>query len=128
MKITTIIKLLKELKLIEFLILKSSKTVEGKFLPYKNSSLEISKNAKIKIHDGRFLFNFKRYRKDPFPSILIIEDNALLNVKSSFRIYKGARVSISKGATLSLGGGYINHNVNLSCFEKIEIGYDVIIA
>jgi hypothetical protein len=42
MKITNIIKLLKELKLIEFLILKSSKTVEGKFLPYKNSYLEIS--------------------------------------------------------------------------------------
>jgi acetyltransferase-like isoleucine patch superfamily enzyme len=27
-----------------------------------------------------------------------------------------------------LGRGYINHNCNISCFQKIEIGYDVAIS
>src|SRR5690606_32622400 len=45
-----------------------------------------------------------------------------------FRIYSGSKIYINKGATLILNGGYINHNLNLSCFKKIEIGTGVAIS
>lgn len=43
-------------------------------------------------------------------------------------MYSGSRVSIEKNACLILGSGFSNHNLNLSCFNKIEIGTNVIIS
>jgi acetyltransferase-like isoleucine patch superfamily enzyme len=37
-------------------------------------------------------------------------------------------VYVNRNAILSLGSGYINHNLNLSCFNKIEIGEGVAIS
>ena len=55
-------------------------------------------------------------------------NNATLDVNGTFDIYSGAKIYINKNATLSLGGGYINNNLNISCFEQIEIGEGVVIS
>src|SRR5690554_3702461 len=66
--------------------------------------------------------------KDRFQSLLVIRENAKLEVLNKFRIYSGAKIYINKNAHLKLGSGYINHNLNLSCFSKIEIGENVAIS
>lgn len=55
-------------------------------------------------------------------------EHSSLKVIGKFSIYSGARISINNNASLSLGSGYINHNCNIACFNKIEIGEDVAIA
>ena len=46
-----------------------------------------------------------------------------------FDVFSGSKIYINKGATLSFSGkGYMNHNVSLSCFDKISIGTDVVIS
>src|SRR5690606_11643917 len=93
----------------------------GKLRVYKNAEVELRKNANIEI-GGRLEFNAKWTKRDPFPSILAMRERSSLIVKSNFCIYSGSRVYINQGASLILGSGYINNNLSLSCFEKIEIG------
>ena len=97
------------------------------FVVYKNAELELSKTSKI-IIGGIFQFNAKWTKNDPFPSILAMGENSSLIVKSYFSIYSGSRVSINQGASLILGSGFINNNLNLACYEKIEIGNKVAIS
>ena len=94
---------------------------------HKNVTLNKAKNAKV---NGGGLLKLGEVwdDADPFKSLLCIRDNAELNVRSNFKIYSGAKVYINKNAKLSLGSGYINHNLNLSCFCRIEIGENVAIS
>ncbi|MBN2597279.1 MAG: acyltransferase [Marinifilaceae bacterium] len=57
-----------------------------------------------------------------------MREGSSLEVKNNFKIYSGSRISINKNASLTLGSGFINSNLNLSCFEKITIGYNVVIS
>lgn len=98
-----------------------------KFLVSNNSEVKFTKTSKIDIAD-RFIFNAKWTRNDPFPSIFAMGEQANLIVKGNFKIYSGSRVYINEGASLILGSGYINNNLNLSCFERIEIGHNVAIS
>jgi acetyltransferase-like isoleucine patch superfamily enzyme len=54
--------------------------------------------------------------------------NSEISVYKTFTIYSGARIYINENSILKLGSGYINNNLNLSCFEKIEIGENVAIS
>lgn len=93
---------------------------------YKNSYLNIHQHSKISVSSS-FSFNTKWAYNDPKKSFLIMRKDSQLNVRD-FRIYSGANISINENATLILGSGYINHNVNIACFEKIQIGEDVAIS
>ena len=101
--------------------------VSRKMLVYKNTEVKLTKTSKI-IIEGLFRFNAKLTKNDPFPSVLAMGENSNLLVKGNFRIFSGSRVYINDGATLILGNGYINNNLNLSCFERIEIGNNVAIS
>jgi acetyltransferase-like isoleucine patch superfamily enzyme len=96
-----------------------------KFL--KNSAVKLNNNLTIDIR-GDFQFNRKWTNIDPFPSLLFMDSESTLIVNGKFSIYSGSRVYINSGASLILGSGYINHNLNLSCFDRIEIGEDVAIS
>ena len=98
-----------------------------KLLVYKNTEVKLTKTSKINI-GGIFYFNAKWTKDDPFPSVFAMGENSSLTVKGSFRIHSGSRVSICSGASLILGSGYINNNLNLACFERIEIGDNVAIS
>lgn len=101
--------------------------VSRKFRIYHNTEVKLTKTSKITIEE-LFQFNAKWTKNDPFPSILAMGENSSLIVKGSFKIFSGSRVYINNGASLILGSGYINNNLNLSCFERIEIGNDVAIS
>ena len=45
-----------------------------------------------------------------------------------FSVYEGGHIGLSPNATLELGSGFINKNVNISCRGKIKIGHRVAIG
>ncbi len=94
---------------------------------YDNSKFEVSKNVAINFN-GKLTFNRSWTKQNPFSSLLFMADNSVLKVRGTFDIYSGATIYINKGAELILGGGYINNNVNISCFESIEIGKNVVVS
>jgi acetyltransferase-like isoleucine patch superfamily enzyme len=59
---------------------------------------------------------------------LIIAPGGSLTVKGDFSIHTGMQVVVDRGASLTLGTGYISDNVRISCFHSITIGNDVAIA
>jgi acetyltransferase-like isoleucine patch superfamily enzyme len=101
---------------------------QGKCIVYKKSALKIHRTAKIQIDKGTLRINDKWTSNDPFPLVLSMGKNARLIVKDSFRIYSGGRIYINNDAELILGHGYFNNNLNLACFQKIEIGMNCLIA
>ena len=94
----------------------------------KGTKLSLSPSSVLVVKKGRLTLNAKWDKCDPFPSMLVMAEDAHLCVENSFDIYSGSKIYVNKGATLMLGGGYINHNLNLSCFESITIGQGVAIS
>ena len=108
--------------------LRYTKAGFGKVIIYKGAGVKISSTATCKVEQGVFHFNIKWTHNDPFPSVLKLGGHSNLLVKNKFRIYSGARVYVNDNATLILGGGYINTDCIINCFERIEIGNDVVIS
>ena len=94
----------------------------------KGTRVSLAPGSTITVNQGRLSFNSKWNRKDPFPSLFVMGYNAKLECDNSFDFYSGAKIYINNGATLNLGGGYVNHNLNLSCFDNIKIGKGVVIS
>lgn len=51
-----------------------------------------------------------------------------MRVTGRFEVHTDHRVWVNEGATLTLGSGYTNAGLDLSCFEAITIGDDCAIA
>ncbi len=120
-------KVLLSLDIFTMLQLSFSNISKGRVFFYRKSVLTFSKSSKIIAKKG-FYFNNSWTTRDPFPSLLHLEENASLTVNGKFVIYSGSRVYINNGASLILGSGFSNNNFNLSCFERIEIGENVVIS
>lgn len=94
----------------------------------KGTRVDLASSAKILVGKGKLKLNTRWNDADPFKSLFVMREQSELIVDGSFDIYSGAKVYINKGARLELGSGYVNHNLNLSCFEKITIGNGVVIS
>ena len=106
----------------------NSNTV-GKLTVNNPTALNFQKNSKIQIaKNAQFLLNKKWSKNDYFPSLLFLGENAKIFINGTFSIYSGSRIYVNKNAELILGSGFINNNLNLSCFNKIEIGNQVAIS
>ncbi len=101
---------------------------KGICLLYGKATFESHKTARMEVKNGVFQFNRSWTKKNPFPSMLTLEENARLQVNGDFRIFSGSRVLVWVNSTLILGSGYINNNLILSCYDRIEIGHDVAIS
>lgn len=97
-------------------------------IAFKGSRISLVKTSSIETHKGRFKLNAKWNNVDPFHSLLVMGSHSHLCVEGGFDIYSGAKIYINQEARLKLGSGYINHNLNLSCFESITIGDGVAIS
>ena len=95
---------------------------------YKGTSLSIAKGAKIILKKGQLSINKGWMRKDPFPFLLVLGKNASIEVDRYFDIYSGGKIYVNDNAHLWLGGGYINHNINISVFKKVTIGAECAIG
>lgn len=97
-------------------------SVSGKFV------CDLHQSAKIILGKGDLRLNKSWVKRNPKSALLFMAENARISVSGSFDIYSGAEIYINKNAELKLGSGYINNGLNLSCFEKIEIGEGVVIS
>lgn len=95
---------------------------------YPCTALNIHKTAQIILKKGNLSINRSWQKKNYSPSMLEMAESSKLIVNNTFDIYSGASISITKNATLVLGSGYANRNLNLACFERIEIGENVFIS
>ncbi len=90
--------------------------------------LKISSDCKVVYQNGKLEIGKKWISNDPFYSLFMMGKCSQLIIKGEFEIYSGAKMYLNPNAELILGSGYINHNLNLSCFEKVEIGHGVAIS
>ena len=127
-KIKTKIRLLRRSSIKSNNKLNKINTGKGRCYASKNTIVNIDKTASINIENGVFILNDKWLVNDPFYTVFAMGENAKLVVKDSFRIYSNSRISINKNSILELGSGYINNNLNLSCFNSIKIGENVAIS
>jgi len=118
----------KDISLFKSVFYRLKSNIYGRFIINRHTSLDIDRSSTIRVLNGSLKLNAKWSSGDPFSSHLIVRQNAEIVVKDKFSIYSGARISVNKGAKLILGSGYINHNLNLACFNQIEIGNDVAIS
>ncbi|SFI89938.1 transferase hexapeptide (six repeat-containing protein) [Kaistella treverensis] len=94
---------------------------------HRNTAFQRHKSAKILVK-GLLEINKKWSYAERFSSIFVLREDAELHVAGHFQLLSGSRIYVNKGAVLSLGSGYINTDLSLSCSERIDIGYDVAIS
>lgn len=98
---------------------------EEYFAPYKNSAVQIDKQANFNVN-GMFSFGYKRIKGSKLESRLLIEKGATLEVNGPCNIYYGADIEVFTNAKLIIhGGGGSNINFTCICGEYIEIGKNV---
>lgn len=122
------IKLLRSLSPLANLQWLKHRQKQGKALFYKGSCFSLHRSSSVIISEGTLEVNKKWIANDPAITMLALGKNSKLQVNKNFKIFSGGRISVTDGATLILGSGYINHQVSLNCFERIEIGEGVAIA
>lgn len=110
------------------LTLKGDRSKKSFILLFKYGYFKIHKTAKINIQKGQFYFNKPFNVFEPFPSLLEMQENSILDIKNGFKVCPGCHIIVAKKATLKLGSGYINRNSKIKCFNTIEIGEDVAIS
>ena len=94
----------------------------------KKTTMSIHRKSQVIIEKGFLTINDSWTRKNPFSSLFYLGENSRVIVKGNFNIYSGAKIYVNNNAQFILGSGYINHNLNLSCFDRIEIGENVSIS
>ncbi len=118
--------------------LAATRKLTGKFLPlkiriYPDQKLDVyrSRNANAVI-DG--ILRINPWGGSRITSSISLEDGAKLRILGNFEIGPGVHISISKGASLKLGGqrsstaSGITCNTRIMVEKSIEIGADCIIA
>ena len=96
-------------------------------IPHRNTHVRISENCRAS-GAGQLLLGIQWELGRYMPSQMIMRSGSSLTVNDHFSIYSGCSIWINSNARLTLGSGYINNNLNLSCFESISIGNDVAIS
>lgn len=129
MKIPPDISLFKTLKC-RFLFMLNNTSFRNIFgvLIYKKVIVECEVNSQIVLNSGRLEIGKHWTRKAVYPSVLKLRNNSQIIVNSSFTIYDNSTVYVNDNAVLELGSGYINSRANISCFERITIGENVVIS
>ena len=108
---------------------KTLKTKYKNLAVFKPCNLSIDDEAKININ-GYLNFNLpcQLNIKNRLAGHLIICQNAYLEVNGCFSVYAGSSITVTEGASLILGNGYMNSDSKIRCREKIVIGDGTIIS
>jgi acetyltransferase-like isoleucine patch superfamily enzyme len=113
---------------LRFVLNKSSlKNIFG-VLIYRKVRVECGPGSHIVLNSGRLEVGKHWTKKAIFPSVFKLRHRSTVIVNGSFVIYDHSTIYINNDAVLELGSGYINSRANISCFEKISIGNDVVIS
>ena len=89
---------------------------------FKGTMVSVDPTASIELGVGRVTINASWCDVNPFPALLSMRAQSRLIVHGSFSIYSNADISVNEGATLEIGGGFVNHGARIHCFNSIKIG------
>ena len=103
------------------------KTGSRTIVAFKNMYCRLGRKVTVSS-SGRLLLGNQWPWGRYFPSQFVARDAAQIEVTGAFSIMTACNVWIESGAVLSLGSGYINNGLLLSCHEPITIGQEVAIA
>lgn len=78
--------------------------------------------------EGKLFLNRSWVGRNPFPFFLAIGKSSVISCDGNFSFYEGGNIGISDGASLSLGSGYANANITISCRVGISIGHNVAVG
>lgn len=98
------------------------------FYIYKPVSLSLSKTSEINIKGSLTFNDVHTSGQTRKLSFLVMGENSTLTVNGHFSFFSGCRVGVLKGATLSLGNGYMNFDSKIYCYNNIKIGNGVYIS
>lgn len=109
-----------------FAIINSSSKIvrRGKrafIIPFKYSIIELHNNAKL-VLNGQLMLGFKQVKKSKLETRILIEKNGIIEVNGNFSIFAGSYIRIIENGKLTLNGGFINENVQITCSGNITIG------
>lgn len=108
--------------------IRGERGIKNLILIYGRVNIKMHSSSEINIKKGMFKFNSGMRHKEPFCGMLEMQENSKINVSGIFSICSGAHVIVTKGSVLNLGSGYINRNVKIKCFNRIDIGESVAIS
>ncbi|MDA3799470.1 MAG: acyltransferase [Kiritimatiellae bacterium] len=101
--------------------------MSGKLFPFFNTTLVLRDKSKI-ILEGNLFVNANCIKKNGRSTIVRVDTDACLVVKSDFYIYYGGDICVFAGGMLEVGKGFCNSNVNIRCKKNIKIGDNVAIS
>lgn len=84
--------------------------------------------ARIVVQAGRLTIGKVWPGLAPLPAILNVERDARIEIAGNFDICIGCFVTVNRGAELRTGSGYMNYRGTIECFERVELGRNVIIG
>ena len=99
----------------------------GVILVAPKTQINISPKAHVLI-DGILEINKPWGKRQVLSAYFDVDEEAELCVKGKFSFFSGCRISVNKKAYLLLNNGFMNENGSIACFERIEIGDQVIIS
>lgn len=118
------------MKLLKYDLFKTiylTKKFRGNIRCQKYSRIVIDKTAKINVK-GKLVIGTKENEKSKLETRFSMNKNTILNVEGHFFVGAGSDIRIFDNASLSIGSGYLNSNVQIVCANSITIGKDVAIA
>lgn len=97
------------------------------FAPLSGTKMEFKRNSIIMIK-GNLILNKGKLRSSKKETCIKLEKNTQVQLLGNFDIFYGCDFLIKEGGKLILHNGYANHNVEIRCENRIEIGNNVAIA
>lgn len=101
---------------------------KGRCICGKTCFFDIDKRSIVNIN-GKLLLGCSDIKHDRRAAVLKLSQYAELSVEEKLQVFNGTYICVSKGARLEIyGGGFINHNCHIDCFNHITIGKGTVIA
>ena len=104
------------------------RTDHYKLIPYKNSVIDISKNAKIYILGGDIEIGCDLLKKSKAETRVRLRENAIWSSKNGCKISYGTTLEILDNAILNSGYFTVNCNSVIVVAKKMYLGQDVMIG
>ena len=104
------------------------RTDHYKLIPYKNSVIDISKNAKIYIRGGDIEIGCDLLKKSKAETRVRLRENAIWSSKKGCKISYGTTLEILDNAILNSGYFTVNCNSVIVVAKKMYLGQDVMIG
>ena len=96
-------------------------------VPYKGTCIDCHSSAQID-GSGVLCLNKSWSKSNPFKTLLVLNRNAHLQIEGNVDIYGDSTIYVNENATLIFSGGYMNNRLNISVFDRVEIGRKVYVS